>query len=57
MLTTFGLFWGAEGAGIAWPGQDVAILGILAFMSAVSFGLVVALRQRHGQRGGARVSA
>jgi uncharacterized membrane protein len=57
MLTTFGLFWGAEGAGIAWPGQDVAILGILAFMSAVSFGLVVALRQRHGQRRGARASA
>jgi uncharacterized membrane protein len=56
MLTTFGLFWGAEGAGIAWPGADVAILGILAFLAAVSFGLVVALRQRR-QQGQAGASA
>jgi uncharacterized membrane protein len=57
MLCTFGLFWGAEGAGIAWPGQDAAILGILAFMSVVSFGLVTALRQRHGQQRGAQARA
>jgi uncharacterized membrane protein len=24
MLTTFGMFWGAEGAGIQWPGADLA---------------------------------
>ena len=34
MLTTFGTFWGAEGAGVSWPGGEVAILGVLAFTSA-----------------------
>ena len=24
MLTSFGLFWGAEGAGAHWPGNDAA---------------------------------
>src|SRR3981189_3748648 len=32
MLTTFGIFWGAEGAGANWPGGDLALLGILAFL-------------------------
>jgi uncharacterized membrane protein len=26
MLTAFGLFWGAEGAGAHWPGSDAALL-------------------------------
>jgi uncharacterized membrane protein len=47
MLTTFGIFWGAEGAGVAWPGNDAAILGILAFVLALSLSLVVVLRRRH----------
>ena len=46
MLTTFGIFWGAEGAGVSWPGNDAAILGVLAFVLAVSLGLVTVLRQR-----------
>ena len=49
MLTTFGAFWGAEGAGVEWPGKDAAILGILAFVLVVSFGLVVLLRQQHAR--------
>jgi len=32
MLTTFGLFWGSEGVGVAWPGQDAAILVIVALV-------------------------
>ena len=32
MLTTFGIFWSAEGAGADWPGGDAAILGVLAFV-------------------------
>ena len=34
MLTTFGIFWGAEGAGAHWPGGDAAMLGVLAFVVA-----------------------
>ena len=26
MLTRFGMFWGAEGAGAHWPGSDAALL-------------------------------
>src|SRR5690348_15263336 len=29
LLTSFGMFWGAEGAGAHWPGADAAILGLL----------------------------
>ena len=32
LLTTFGAFWGGEGVGVLWPGQDAAILAILAFV-------------------------
>ncbi len=46
MLTTFGIFWGAEGAGVTWPGGEVAILGVLAVVILVSFGLVTMLRQQ-----------
>jgi uncharacterized membrane protein len=46
MLTTFGIFWGAEGAGVEWPGDDAALPGVLAFVLLVSFGFVTALRRR-----------
>jgi uncharacterized membrane protein len=29
MLTSFGMFWGAEGAGASWPGGDAALLVII----------------------------
>ncbi len=40
MLTTFGTFWGAEGTGVEWPGGDVALLGIVVFVLALSLALV-----------------
>jgi uncharacterized membrane protein len=46
LLTSFGIFWGGEGAGVDWPGSDVAVLGIVAFMALVAFALVRALRRR-----------
>lgn len=49
MLTTFGAFWGAEGAGVTWPGQDLAILGILAFVLIGALGLVALLKQRRAR--------
>jgi uncharacterized membrane protein len=47
MLTTFGVFWGAEGAGVHWPGSDASIFGVLAFVILLSLGLIEALRRRH----------
>ena len=29
MLSSFGMFWGAEGAGAGWPGGDAALLAIV----------------------------
>jgi uncharacterized membrane protein len=46
MLTTFGTFWGAEGAGADWPGGDASLPVVLAFVALLSFGLVAALRRR-----------
>jgi uncharacterized membrane protein len=45
LLTSFGTFWGAEGAGIHWPGSDGAILGVVALVAASSIGLVLLLRR------------
>jgi uncharacterized membrane protein len=49
MLTTFGIFWGAEGAGASWPGGDAAILGVLAFVVLVSLAMVTLLRRRRAE--------
>ncbi|HEY2792297.1 MAG TPA: hypothetical protein VGJ28_08085 [Micromonosporaceae bacterium] len=44
MLTSFGMFWGAEGAGAHWPGSDAAILALVAGTLVLSLGLVALLR-------------
>jgi uncharacterized membrane protein len=49
MLATFGIFWSVEGTGIAWPGADAALLGILVVLTLVSLGLVAVLRWRHAR--------
>ena len=46
MLTTFGIFWSAEGAGAHWPGSDLALLGVLGFVCLSSAALVAHLRDR-----------
>jgi uncharacterized membrane protein len=46
MLTTFGIFWGAEGTGVDWPGGDAALPGVLAFVLLLSVGFVTALRRQ-----------
>src|SRR5882672_12478442 len=45
MLTAFGIFWSVEGAGVSWPGADASLVGLIAFMAVVSFGLVAILRR------------
>jgi uncharacterized membrane protein len=47
MLTTFGMFWAGEGAGLDWPGGDAALVWLLAYVLIVSALLTVALRRRH----------
>jgi uncharacterized membrane protein len=44
MLTSFGTFWGAEGAGVHWPGNDAALLVLVPVMAVVSLGYVLLLR-------------
>ncbi|HEY2331684.1 MAG TPA: hypothetical protein VGH94_07170 [Acidimicrobiales bacterium] len=46
MLTSFGIFWCGEGAGVAWPGADLALLPLLAAMLGLSLGLVAHLGRR-----------
>jgi uncharacterized membrane protein len=46
LLTSFGCFWGAEGAGVDWPGDELSLLGVIAFLALVSLVLVRALRHR-----------
>ena len=46
LLTSFGCFWGAEGAGVDWPGDELSLLGVIAFFVLVSLALVRALRRR-----------
>jgi uncharacterized membrane protein len=44
LLTSFGTFWGAEGAGVSWPGSDVALAVIIPSTLAVSALMVAVLR-------------
>jgi uncharacterized membrane protein len=56
MLTTFGIFWAAEGAGAHWPGSDASLPGVLAFVVASS-ALLVALLRRQRRAGLATAGA
>jgi uncharacterized membrane protein len=45
MLSSFGIFWGAEGAGAHWPGGDAALLAIVPLTALVAIGFVQMLRR------------
>jgi uncharacterized membrane protein len=45
MLTAFGTFWGAEGAGAHWPGSDAALLVIAPAIACFALALVAVLRR------------
>jgi uncharacterized membrane protein len=45
MLTSFGLFWVGEGAGVRWPGNDLAILVLIPLFAATTFFTIVWLRR------------
>ncbi|MGI8587699.1 MAG: COG4280 domain-containing protein [Chloroflexia bacterium] len=44
MLSAFGTFWAGEGVGLKWPGEDLAILGLLIFYALVAGALIMAFR-------------
>jgi uncharacterized membrane protein len=46
MLTTFGVFWGAEGFLVQWAWGDATLLAILAIVLVVSGGAVLMLKAR-----------
>ena len=45
MLSSFGIFWGAEGAGASWPGGDAALLVLVPGVLLISLGLAQWLRR------------
>jgi uncharacterized membrane protein len=45
MLTSFGVFWGGEGAGANWPGSDAALLVIIPAIALLGIGLAALLRR------------
>ncbi len=46
MLTSFGTFWGAEGAGVKWPGNDAALLVLVPVAALAAAACVCWLRTR-----------
>jgi uncharacterized membrane protein len=51
MLTSFGIFWGAEGAGARWPGSDASLAGVIALIALTALTQVIWLRRRYVQPG------
>jgi uncharacterized membrane protein len=44
MLTSFGMFWGAEGAGASWPGSDAALIALVPGVALLGLALTALLR-------------
>ena len=55
MLTAFGLFWGAEGAGAHWPGSDAALLVLVPAVALWALALTAVL-SRQRRRDGAELT-
>jgi Ca2+/H+ antiporter, TMEM165/GDT1 family len=51
MLTAFGTFWAGEGVGLEWPGDDLAILGLLAFYTIAALVVIMLWRSRSASAG------
>ncbi len=45
MLSSFGMFWGAEGAGASWPGGDAALLAIVPCVLVAAAAMAWALQR------------
>jgi uncharacterized membrane protein len=45
MLSSFGTFWGTQGAGASWPGSDAALLVLIPTLALASLAMVAFLRR------------
>jgi uncharacterized membrane protein len=54
ILSGFGAFWVGEGIGVAWPGDDLSILGLVVGFGLVSLAAVPVCRDRAAKVLGAR---
>jgi uncharacterized membrane protein len=45
MLSSFGMFWGAEGAGTSWPGGEAALLAIVPCVLLLAVAMARSLRR------------
>ncbi|HEX3520239.1 MAG TPA: hypothetical protein VHT29_14495 [Solirubrobacteraceae bacterium] len=57
MLSSFGMFWGTEGAGAGWPGGDAALLVIVPLVLAAAIALVRAVPRTDTPSETARIGA
>jgi uncharacterized membrane protein len=46
MLTSFGVYWTGEGLGVAWPGDDLSLVGLVAIFLISALALVRLVRPR-----------
>ena len=46
LLTSFGVFWGAEGAGASWPGGEASLAPLVVLVLAAALGMVAEVRSR-----------
>lgn len=52
LLTTFGVFWAAEGAGVSWPGGEAALAPLAGLVLLASWLMVYEVRGARGGLGG-----
>jgi uncharacterized membrane protein len=50
LLSSFGTFWSVQGLGIAWPGNDLAILGLVGWYVLAAAAYVAILRHELPQK-------
>jgi len=49
LLCAFGMFWIGEGSGIAWPGEDLSVVGLAVLVLGGALAAVAIARRSHAQ--------